>query len=60
MPELIVLERLNLLPKDCGYQMTSPIAQEKAQAWAAQYKAARVYYWPKTKTAYIVIEAAHA
>jgi|GEM_PF-3636625 len=57
LPELIVLERLNRLPTGSMLQK-SPIEQDKAQAWGAFYHAERVYYWPKTQSAFIVKEVA--
>ena len=58
LPELIILERLNRLPVGSLLQ-TSPIEQEKVLEWATFYKADQVYYWPKTKSAFIVKELAH-
>jgi hypothetical protein len=53
--ELIILDRLNRLPKGSLIQK-SPIEQDEAQAWAAFYGAEKVYYWPGTKSAFIVKE----
>jgi hypothetical protein len=54
-PELIVLERLNRLPYG-GMLQKSPIEEDEVQAWAAFYGAMKVYYWPRTKSAFIVEE----
>jgi len=55
MPELIILKWLKDLPKGCLLQ-TSPIEQDKAQEWAKFNRAERVYYWPRTKSAFILKE----
>lgn len=54
-PELIVLSRLNHLPRGSMLQK-SPLEQDEAQAWAAFYKAKQIYYWPGTKSVFIVKE----
>jgi hypothetical protein len=55
-PELIILERLNRLPYYVCMQQKSPIEQDQVQAWAAFYGATKVYYWPKTLSAFIIKE----
>lgn len=53
MAELIILPQLKALPIG-GMLQTAPISQEEAVLWAQKYQAERVYYWPKTKSAFIV------
>ena len=53
MTELIVLAFLKDLPQGAGYQMRSPLEEAEVAAWAEQYKATRVYYWRRTKSAFI-------
>jgi hypothetical protein len=57
--ELIILEHLTDLPK-AGLLQTSEIhTPEEAQAWAAQHKATRVYFYAHRqgyKSAFIVLE----
>ena len=55
MTELIVLAHLKDLPREVGYQQTSPIEETEVLAWAEQYKAEQVYYWRSTKSAFIPI-----
>lgn len=51
--DLITLKLLKDLPKG-GMLQTSPITPEQAITWAERYKAETVYYWPKTKSAFIL------
>jgi len=52
MTELILLPLLKALPYG-GMQSTSPVTQEEAVAWAEKYKSSIVYFWLKTKSAFI-------
>lgn len=56
LPELIILDHLNRLPYNVSMQQKSPIEEDQVQAWAAFYGAKKVYYWPKTQSAFIVKE----
>jgi hypothetical protein len=60
MPEVIVLEHLKDLPTGAGTIQTSAIhTPEEAQAWAAGFKAEKVYYFVHSagwKSAFIVME----
>lgn len=53
MSELIILPQLKALPYG-GMLQTAPISQEEAVGWAQKYQAEKVYYWPRTKSAFIV------
>ena len=55
MAELIILPQLKALPYG-GMLQTAPISPEDALTWAEKYQAEKVYYWPKTRRAFIVSE----
>jgi hypothetical protein len=57
MTELIILVHLKDLPLVglIGHQQISPIEEGKVLAWGKKYKAERVYYWRRTKSAFITI-----
>lgn len=53
MTDLIILAHLKDLPTEAGYQQKSPIEEGEALAWGEEYKAEQVFYWRKTKSAFI-------
>jgi len=53
MTELIILVHLKDLPREAGYQQASPIEEGEVLAWGEKYKAEKVYYWRRTKSAFI-------
>lgn len=54
MTEIIVLEKLNRLPGGAMKQ-ASPLTQDEAIQWAEKVKAPVVWYWGKTKSAFLQV-----
>lgn len=57
MTKPVDLKHIKDLPNNtAGYLMRCPITREDAIAWGEKYKAEKVYYYGKTKVAYIVFQ----
>ena len=59
MPEAVILKFMKDLPVG-GMLQTCPVSLEGAIAWAELHKAEKVYYYEKTKNAFIVYKRGEA
>ena len=57
MAELIILLQLKALPYGGMMRQIAPISQEEAIVWAEKYQAEKVYYWSRTKSAFILFKS---
>ena len=53
MAEVIVLKRLSELPGGAMVQ-ASPMTEQEARLWASGRQAERVWYWEKTRSAFVL------